>query len=379
MINKRLLIKALLAHSDENSFYDKKRKIDLNTKIGKAKFLKHISALSNSNPKNNSYIVIGIEDATNEIVGVDFFDDSKLQNLVNAYLDVPPKVTYENIYFPNLPEGKVVGLVTIFPNAMATTLKKAIWKYPSGSFFQREGSISLPKQRLQLPLADNHHRVSQIETHARNSIKLTLDRVMDFIGQHNHKLVSEYLVFKEFFVVCWSGKQKKVKNRTYYSRVDIELINEQVKLFYSNLDEVEIAWTNDEFLITEYVQLGVNPPLRFYPLEEVKINFLDNGSYTITSQLLFEPPQIDKKLLHHRLNTLKALIDKLEKQAPLEPQEKEALPKMAAQLMFCSLNGIALAKRQLERARPLLKALGEDHYQTYKESQRVLRKIKYNT
>lgn len=97
MINKRLLIKALLAHSDENSFYDKKRKIDLNTKIGKAKFLKHISALSNSNPKNNSYIVIGIEDATNEIVGVDFFDDSKLQNLVNAYLDVPPKVTYENI------------------------------------------------------------------------------------------------------------------------------------------------------------------------------------------------------------------------------------------------------------------------------------------
>ena len=47
--------------------------------------------------------------------------------------------------------------------------------------------------------------------------------------------------------------------------------------------------------------------------------------------------------------------------------------------MLCSLNGIALAKSQLERARPLLKALGEDHYQTYKESQRVLRKIKYNT
>ncbi|NBR74270.1 MAG: ATP-binding protein, partial [Flavobacteriia bacterium] len=59
MINKRLLIKALLAHSDENSFYDKKRKIDLSNKIGKAKFLKHICALSNSNPKNNAYIVLG--------------------------------------------------------------------------------------------------------------------------------------------------------------------------------------------------------------------------------------------------------------------------------------------------------------------------------
>ena len=81
MINKRLLIKNLLAHNDENSFYDKKRKIDISHKEGKAKFLKHICALSNSNPKNNSYIVIGVEDEDNNIVGVDFFDDSKIQNL----------------------------------------------------------------------------------------------------------------------------------------------------------------------------------------------------------------------------------------------------------------------------------------------------------
>ena len=46
MINKRLLIKNLLAHNDENSFYDKKRKIDISFKEGKAKFLKHICALS---------------------------------------------------------------------------------------------------------------------------------------------------------------------------------------------------------------------------------------------------------------------------------------------------------------------------------------------
>ena len=74
MINKRLLIKHLLAHNDENSFYDKKRKIDISHKEGKAKFLKHICALSNSNPKNNSYIVIGVDDEDNNIVGVDFFE-----------------------------------------------------------------------------------------------------------------------------------------------------------------------------------------------------------------------------------------------------------------------------------------------------------------
>ena len=53
MINKRLLVKNLLAHNDENSFYDKKRFITIGEKEGKAKFLKHVCALANSNPKNN--------------------------------------------------------------------------------------------------------------------------------------------------------------------------------------------------------------------------------------------------------------------------------------------------------------------------------------
>ena len=47
MINKRLLIKNLLSHNDENSFYDKKMKLSLTSKEGKGKFLKHICALSN--------------------------------------------------------------------------------------------------------------------------------------------------------------------------------------------------------------------------------------------------------------------------------------------------------------------------------------------
>ena len=72
MINKRLLVKNLLAHNDENSFYDKKLQLNLGNKEGKAKFLKHICALSNSNPKNNSYIVVGIMDHDNDIIGVDF-------------------------------------------------------------------------------------------------------------------------------------------------------------------------------------------------------------------------------------------------------------------------------------------------------------------
>ena len=106
MINKRLLIKNLLAHNDENSFYDKKRQLNLHTKEGKAKFLKHICALSNSNPANNSYIVVGVEDQDNEIIGADFFDDSHIQNLINAYLEIHQKFSTKMFLFPTYPKAK---------------------------------------------------------------------------------------------------------------------------------------------------------------------------------------------------------------------------------------------------------------------------------
>ena len=69
---------------------------------------------------------MGIEDDDHKIVGVDFFDDSKIQNLVNAYLNNPPLISYENILFPHLPDDKVVGLVTIKSSGKVCSLQKTI-------------------------------------------------------------------------------------------------------------------------------------------------------------------------------------------------------------------------------------------------------------
>ena len=378
MINKRLLVKALLSHNDENSFYDKKLKLNLSTKEGKAKFLKHICALSNSNPKNNAYIVVGIADKTNAIVGVDFFDDSKLQNLINAYLDHPPLVLYENIPFPHLPKGKVVGLVTIRPLDQITALKKNIWKYLSGAVFLREGSISMPMV-FSIELKDtNRQRVKIIEQHAQNNISLTLDGVVEFLQNHREELTTSYRVFKEIFVVCWSGLQKKVKNKIYYSRVDIELINEQVKLFYSNLDEVEISFTEDTFVLTEYVLLGLNGQNKYYPLEEVKICFEENGSYAIQTKLLFEPPQIDKRSLMHLINNNNILLEKLKFQKNFSLKEEGELFNLCAIYMLGIFNEIPRALETLEQAKPYLENRDPVLYQTYKDCQRILRKVKYN-
>src|SRR5690606_41764418 len=100
MINKRLLVKHLLAHNDENSFYDKKRFISIGEKEGKAKFLKHVCALAKSNHDNNSFIVIGVEDEDNMIVGVDLFDIIRIQNLVSAIMDTLPSITIQISPYP---------------------------------------------------------------------------------------------------------------------------------------------------------------------------------------------------------------------------------------------------------------------------------------
>jgi len=376
MINKRLLIKNLLAHNDENSFYDKKRKIDINQKEGKAKFLKHVCALSNSNPKNNSYIVIGVEDEDNTIIGVDFFDDSKIQNLINAYLTNPPIVQYENIPFPHLPDHKVVGLVTIRANNGLTSLRKNIWKYYGGSVFFRDGSISMPKVFNSEIQDVNSKIVEAIENHAQNNIQYTLDGVFDFMKKRQD-YNPNYIVFKEYFVLCWSGEKKQIKDETFYSRVDIELINEQVRLFFSTLDEVSITFSQDSFTIIEYLKLGLQNSYKYYPLEKTVINFNDNASYNIESTLIFNPPQFDKKVLHHIYNSNNSILEKLKKGQILNNNETKDLNNLPDTYLICYLNLFHEALDKLNEAKPYLKPLPEI-YRKYKDVLRILRKVKYN-
>jgi hypothetical protein len=378
MINKRLLIKNLLAHNDENSFYDKKLKLNLSSKEGKAKFLKHICSLSNSNPTNNAYLVIGVQDEDNTIFGVDFFDDAKIQNLVNAYLENPPIVAYENIPFPHLSNKKVVGLVSIRPknDFSICALRKNIWKYYGGTVFMREGSISKPKAFDIEIRAINNQLVSSIENHSKNNVKLTLDGVFDFMKQ-NETYQPTYMVFKEYFVLCWAGKKKQKATQNFYSRVNIELINEQVKLFYSNYDEVEIETGKNYFEILEYVHLGFENQFKYYPLEKVRINFKDNMTYEISSKLVFEPPVFNAKTLHHFYNNANVLIQKLKKGKSLSSEEKSDLINMPSLYLISHLNGFSEALNRLEAAKPYLRNFPKA-YEKYKDNMRILRKIKYN-
>ncbi|MDI6045424.1 ATP-binding protein [Flavobacterium yafengii] len=377
MINKRILIKNLLAHNDESSFYDKKRQLNLHTREGKAKFLKHICALSNSNPTNNSYIVVGVEDKDNTIVGDDFFDDSRIQNLVNAYLENPPKIQYENVPFPNLPKDKVIGLVTVKPKSKTSHFKKGIHTIPANSIFIRRGSNTMPIEGEIEKNYQNTETVIGIENNSRNSIEYTLDGVIDFMNFRHKDMAPKYKVFKELFVICWAGIAKKSRDKTYLSRVDIELINEQIKLFYSAQDVVEITFDEDTFTIIEYVPLGLNDKTSYYPLEKQTIHFHDNGYYKIEREILFQPPEFNKKMLFHIYNANIALLKKLQKGLSLSEREHKDLENLPSTFMICYLNGFEEAKQKLIDAKVLLKPFNQV-YLSFKEALRILRKMKYD-
>jgi hypothetical protein len=377
MINKRILIKNLLAHNDESSFYDKKRQLNLHTREGKAKFLKHICALSNSNPTNNSYIVVGVEDHDNLIVGDDFFDDSRIQNLVNAYLENPPKIQYENVPFPNLPKDKVIGLVTVKPKSKTSHFKKGIHTIPANSIFIRRGSNTMPVEGEIEKNYQNTETVIGIENNSRNSIENTLDGVIDFMNFRHKDMAPKYKVFKELFVICWAGVAKKSRDKTYLSRVDIELINEQIKLFYSAQDVVEITFDEDTFTIIEYVPLGLNDKTSYYPLEKQTIHFHDNGYYKIEREMLFQPPEFNKKMLFHIYNANIALLKKLQKGLSLSERENKDLENLPSTFMICYLNGFEEAKQKLIDAKVLLKPFNQV-YLSFKEALRILRKMKYD-
>jgi hypothetical protein len=300
--------------------------------------------------------------------------------LVNAFLENPPKIQYENVPFPNLPKDKVVGLVTIKPKSKTSYFKKGIHTIVANSFYERKGSNTSPATEKIPYSKQNIETVISLENNSRNNISYTLESVLDFMNTRHKDLESNYKVFKELFVVCWAGNKKKVRDKMYYSRVDIELVNEQVKLFYSALDEVSIAFDEDSFSITEYVCLGLNDKTSFYPLEKVVLTFFDNGYYKIDSQLLFEPPQYNKKMLHHIYNSNITLLNKLQKGIVLQPAEKRDLLNVPHTLMICYLNGFEEAKQKLIDAKVYLKQFENPIvYLSFKEVMRILRKMKYNT
>jgi hypothetical protein len=94
------------------------------------------------------------------------------------------------------------------------------------------------------------------------------------------------------------------------------------------------------------------------------------------TEMLFEPPQYNKKLLFHIYNSVKNTLEKLEKNKAVV---EEDVLRIAPTLMICYLNGFTDAKQKLIDAKSVLKAYSNSMaFLSFKHSLRILRKMKYN-
>jgi hypothetical protein len=268
--------------------------------------------------------------------------------------------------------------VTIHPINEVTSLKKGIWKYVKGSVFFRRGSNSMSTLGKFVLKNTNKSVVEAIEKSAMNNIEFTLDGVFDFMNRHHDEYHPVYKVFNEQFVLCWAGNKKQVGEKTFYSRVDIELINEQVRLFYSTLDEVKIEYDKYSFRITEYVYLGIKEDFDYYPLEKTIIHFKENGKYDIATEFLFQAPLFNKADLHHILNNCNALIKKIHHNIPLTHTELLEIQEIPINYLICILNKIPNSLQKFKEAKDALRNLdNKTAFIKYKEAARVLRKVNY--
>ena len=126
------------------------------------------------------------------------------------------------------------------------------------------------------------------------------------------------------------------------------------------------------------MHLGLNNHYKYYPLEEVIITFNENGSYQMDTVLLFNPPQFNKRTLYHIFNANNAIIEKLKKKIPLNNSEQTDLKNLPATYLICFLNDFTEAKNKLYEAKSFLKNQEDAIYTSYKETVRILRKMKYS-
>ena len=109
----------------------------------------------------------------------------------------------------------------------------------------------------------------------------------------------------------------------------------------------------------------------------MNISFEENGSYKIDTELLFKAPQLDKRSLMHLLNNNNFLLEKLKTQKTCTQKEEGELFNLCALYMLCIFNEHPQAMNYLEQSKYYLK-IRTSLYQTYKDCQRILRKVKYN-
>lgn len=344
MINRRKLIQLIISeiHS-EKTYFDYKREIDLKSEAGKAKLVKSIAALANSNPLNNSYLIVGIDDETHDVISAKYIDDQNLQQLVRNYLDPQIQISYENVPFPHSLGKSFLGLITISPSASRFEIKKDIWKLKKGEIYARSGSEIIKfDQKSSSELKANDELIS-LEKRASVKLKYVIDELVKFYQDSSKAYHPQHIIYNDQHVICYSG----YKEGLMLSEVWLHHIGEGISLFWTALEYVIIDANPHSFIVTEYKRLFWQGKDFYSPYKRTEISFLDDGKYKIKKENIFSATVVSQEeinlLIHDYKNSL-IEISKTNDGDNLDTRSLGRLEIYPYELLIAILNGSTEAK-----------------------------------
>lgn len=139
----------LLMRRQESSKLDFKLKIDIMLESGKKELAKDVCAIANSRG-GRGHIIIGIEDKTKNIVGInkDDYNEETIQQIISSRCEPPIPIDYEVMEL----DSKLIGIITIYDGG-----QRPYQIRDTGTFYIRRGSTTdvMRKQEIASALQDN--------------------------------------------------------------------------------------------------------------------------------------------------------------------------------------------------------------------------------
>ncbi len=170
MDSKRLIG---LIKKDEGIKLDFKQLIDTETESGRKELAKDVCAIANSKG-GRGYLIIGIEDKTKRITGVDEaeYTEEQIQQIVSSRTEPPIPVSFQYIRLAN----KYIGVITIYDSPQSPFQLRE-----NGSFFIRRGSTTdtMRKQELISAFQDNMTLNTEICPILSSSLKNIDNTIVD--------------------------------------------------------------------------------------------------------------------------------------------------------------------------------------------------------
>ncbi|EGR1599272.1 ATP-binding protein [Vibrio parahaemolyticus] len=327
MLNRRKLIQLALSEvPSETEYLDYKQEINISSEAGRAKLLRIICAMSNSNPAGRSFIFVGISDSK-ELLGAPFIDDADFQNAIKGYISHCPKVIYENVSVPSLESNKFIGIISIYPNENLSEICKKIWKLKPGDRFFRRGSSTEKGHHESLSDYTANQRESlELVRRASVTLESTLNATLAFYSNSLNSYSPRHYVFNDQYVVAVSSWKNDGGS---LSEVTVQLTNEEISFFWSAVEHVKLEKTEQSLIIEELALFFWKGVRHLVPKKRVEINFSTSSSYQVKHLKLANVPELS-------LKDIDEFLGSYEDRLLTEPYFAEVLP---YELLFAALNG----------------------------------------